>query len=246
MNWRKTYEKLIEITDHKNLPLRIFFVVLISLPLFHFSDFYQHFYVYLTGNIITRIFTQQWHLVLVSVLIFLAFLIPLSFRRKVNWAEYGLVTAFFVSFFVEMYGFPLTILLASKYFFTPGINLPEHVIKFRIFNLGFGMDLAMSYGAFLIIIGTFLIMVGWITLYRKMKKEDFVMSGVYSFSRHPQYFGFILIITGWFIGWPTILTVIMAPILIYKYIALAKKEEKELLKKIPEYQEYKTRVPFFI
>jgi len=79
-----------------------------------------------------------------------------------------------------------------------------------------------------------------------MKKEDFVMSGVYSFSRHPQYFGFILIIAGWFIGWPTILTVIMAPILIYKYIALSKKEEKELLKKIPEYQEYKAKTPFFI
>ncbi|UCE74970.1 MAG: DUF1295 domain-containing protein, partial [Methanomassiliicoccales archaeon] len=69
--------------------------------------------------------------------------------------------------------------------------------------------------------------------------------GIYSFSRHPQYFGFILMIIGWLIGWPTILTVIFTPILIFMYLRVCKIEEKEL-SHIKEYEIYKNKVPFLI
>ncbi|MCH8741413.1 DUF1295 domain-containing protein [Patescibacteria group bacterium] len=243
---RKTFKKLEEIMIHKNFPLRLLFFIVATIPLLYINDFYHHFYVYLTGNIISQIFIQQWHLVVFSILLFVAFLIPLSFRRKTNWMEYGLVSAFFISLFVEMYGFPLTIFLASKYFFVAGVNLPNQIIQFKIFGIGFGMDLAMSYGTVLITIGTFFIITGWLTLYRNIKKDRFVTNGIYSLSRHPQYFGFILIVVGWFIGWPTILTLVMAPVLIWKYIRVSQTEEKELLKKVPEYQGYKIKTPFFI
>lgn len=231
---------------YRNFPWRLLFLFLFFLPLLYFNDFYRHFYAYLTGSIITRVFTQHWNLVLASIVFFIIFLIPLSFRRKVNWAEHGLVTAFFISLFIEMYGIPFTLLLSSKYFFTANANLPSHVIGFEILGTKFGMDLAMSYGALLIIIGIFLIVAGWINLYRTIKKKILVTSGVYSISRHPQYFGFILIITGWFIGWPTILTLVMSPILIYKYIQVSKREEQELLRENSEYRLYKEKVPFFI
>jgi protein-S-isoprenylcysteine O-methyltransferase Ste14 len=106
------------------------------------------------------------------------------------------------------------------------------------------MTLAMLYGTILMVIGTIIIIVAWITLYRKIKTEEIVTSGIYSISRHPQYFGFILIIFGWLVGWPTILTIVFATILIYKYIRVCKIEEKELAS-IKKYQEYKNSVPFF-
>src|SRR3990167_2939974 len=102
---------------YKNLPLRLLILILIFVPFLDFNNLSTHFYAYLSGNIITEIITKQWHIAVISIIIFLAFLIPLSFRRKANWVEYGLVSAFFVSLFVEMYGVPLTILLASKYFY---------------------------------------------------------------------------------------------------------------------------------
>ncbi len=215
------------------------------MPLFYFKDFYQHFYAYLTGNVLTNLITKQWHIVVLSILLFGAFLIPLSFRRKANWAEYSLVSAFFISLFIEMYGIPLTVLFASKYFFTLK-DLPSDVVAFEFLGVGFGMDLAMAYGAVLMTIGGLLIMMAWITLYRKIKMEGLVTSGIYSYSRHPQYFGFILIIAGWFIGWPTILTAVFAPILIYKYIRVCRAEEKEVSTQFSQYQGYKERVPFFI
>ena len=228
----------------RNLPFRILLLLLISIPFFYLEEFWQHFYVYLTGNVLTSVITEQWDIVLFSIILFLVFLIPLSFRRKANWAEYGLATAFFVSLFVEMYGVPLTILFASRYFYTAETELPNTIATFNFLGVHFAMDLAMTYGAVLMVLGGFLITIGWITLYRNIEKEELVTSGIYSFSRHPQYLGFILIIVGWFIGWPTILTVVFSPILLFMYIRLCKTEEKEMADKT-EYQKYKEKVPFF-
>lgn len=230
---------------HKNFPLRILFLLLFLVPVLYFNDFYHHFYVYLTGNVLTDIITQQWHIVVLCIVVFVAFLVPLSYRRKTKWAERGLVGAFFVSLFVEMYGIPLTILFASKYFFTEGVVLPDDIVEFNFLGVHFGMDIAMTYGLILMILGIFLIMAGWVTLYRNIKKDKLVQRGIYSYSRHPQYLGFILVIVGWLMGWPTILTVIFAPILLYKYISVCRTEEKEISGD-SDYQKYKEKVPFFI
>jgi len=237
---------LTKIIRHKNFPLRLLFLLLAAVPLVYYKDFYRHFYAYLTGNILTDVIRQQWHVALLSILLFVAFLIPLSYRRKANWAEYGLAAAFFVSLFVEMYGIPLTILFASKYFYKPSVILPEYVVSFSLFGVNFGMDLAMTYAAVLMVAGGLLILLGWVTLYRNVKKGGLVKEGIYSYSRHPQYVGFILIVLGWFIGWPTILTLVMAPVLIYKYVSVCRKEELEVARIFPQYEDYKKEVPFFI
>ncbi len=100
-----------------------------------------------------------------------AFLIPLSYRRKTDWAEYGLVTAFFTSLFIEMYGIPLTIIFASKIFTTDATELPQQVLQIEFIGVGFGFTIAMVYGTLLMTIGAVLIIIAWITLYRNIKKE---------------------------------------------------------------------------
>ncbi|MFC1769414.1 hypothetical protein ACFLZX_06665, partial [Nanoarchaeota archaeon] len=101
---------------HKNLPIRILFVIILVIPFIFLGEFYTHFEYYLSGSIFKNIVQNDWKLVILNIAVFTAFLIPLSFRRKVKWSEYGLVGAFFISLFVEMYGIPLSILFASKYF----------------------------------------------------------------------------------------------------------------------------------
>ena len=229
----------------RNLPFRLMVFLMILIPIIFLKDFYQHIYSHFTGTILTSVITHQWHIVLINILIFISFLIPLSFRRKIDWKEYGLVTAFFVSLFVEMYGLPLTILLASKSIDGPVVGLADVIYEFEFLGVNIAMDLAMFYASILIVIGTIFIIAGWYTLYKNIKKVDLVTTGLYSYSRHPQYFGFILIIIGWLVGWPTILTTIFALILIYKYIRVCKVEEKELAH-IEEYQNYKNNVPFLI
>jgi protein-S-isoprenylcysteine O-methyltransferase Ste14 len=197
------------------------------------------------GMLLPYTITQQWHIVILNIVLFLSFLIPLSFRRRINWKEYGLVTAFFVSLFVEMYGIPLTIYFASGYFSGSNGEMPNSIVTFNFLGVDISMSLAMTYGLVLMLIGMSLIIIGWVTLYRNLEENAIVTSGIYSISRHPQYFGFILVVVGWLVGWPTILTAIFSPILIYTYIRVCKIEEKELSSNA-DYNSYKKKVPFFI
>lgn len=229
----------------RNLPLYLMVLILILIPIIYFEDFYVHIYSHFTGTILTNVISNQWHIVLINIVMFITFLLPLSFRRKINWKEYGIVTAFFVSLFIEMYGIPLTILFASKTINSSNVEIANVVYDFEFLGVNIAMDMAMIYASFLMIIGTIIIIIAWVTLYRNIKTEELVTTGIYSYSRHPQYFGFIMIILGWLVGWPTILTVIFSIVLVFMYVRVCKLEEKEL-SHIKKYQEYKEKVPFLI
>lgn len=237
--------KLTTIIKHRNVPWRVLLVILFIIPFLFTQDFYIHFYAHFLGTILPHMITQQWHIVILNIVIFLLFLIPLSFRRKIDWKEYGLVTAFFISLFVEMYGIPLTIFLASKSLTGSEIVIPNSIVDFEFLGVGIRMTLAMVYGTILMVIGTFLIIIGWVTLYKNIQHNKIVIIGIYSYSRHPQYLGFVFIILGWIIGWPSILVVIFGIILIFIYIRVSMLEEKEL-SHLKEYQCYKKKVPFLI
>lgn len=237
--------KLTNIIKHKNFPWRFGIVILILLPLLFIQDFWVHFYAHFMGTILHNMITQQWNIVILNIVLFLLFLIPLSFRRKINWKEYGLVTAFFISLFIEMYGIPLTILFASKSFSGAEVMVPNTLIEFEFIGVNIRMTHAMVYGTVLMIIGTILIIIAWITLYKNIQNNKIVTNGIYSYSRHPQYLGFIFIIVGWIVGWPTILAVIFGIVLIFVYVRVSKLEETEL-EHLTEYQSYKGKVPFFI
>ena len=235
-----------KIIVNKTFLIRILFIILFLIPFIFISEFWTHFEFHLLGSIMDNIITQNWLIVIINITIFLTFLIPLSFRRKIDWREYGLVTAFFVSLFIEMYGIPLTIYFVANSISSHKTNVPNIIYQFDFFGQNISLTVAMTYGTILMIIGTILIITGWVTLYKKLKNGDtIVTNGIYSLSRHPQYFGFILVIVGWLIGWPTLLTLIFAPILIAVYIRVCKLEEKELDKNY-EYSKYKKKTPFLI
>jgi protein-S-isoprenylcysteine O-methyltransferase Ste14 len=71
--------------------------------------------------------------------------------------------------------------------------------------------------------------------------------GPYAIVRHPQYDGFILVMVGFLIMWPTILTLVMFPVLVVVYLNLAKREEQLVRAEFdPDYAEYAQHVPGFI
>ena len=96
-----------------------------------------------------------------------------------------------------------------------------------------------------IIVGALVISSGWKSVHQAQRK--IAADGLYRYVRHPQYSGFILVILGFLIQWPTLITLAMAPFLIARYVLLAKKEEKFMLDNFPaEYAQYIKDKPRFI
>ena len=153
-----------------------------------------------------------------------------------------------------MYGFPLTIYLLSGWFSAkfPGVEFFSHNSGhlFEYF-LGWGGD--PHFGPFhiasyiLIFYGFALLAKSWKVLYVAHRDHRLATTGSYASIRNPQYVAFILIMFGFFLQWPTILTLVMFPLLVWMYIRLAKSEEKEAKKEFCEvWDMYAKQTPAFI
>ncbi|CEG59167.1 methyltransferase family protein [Legionella fallonii] len=196
-----------------------------------------------------------WLLVIVNSAIFILFAYSFTqFKTGRDWRTFGTFSAFVVAYFTEMYGFPLTIYLLSGWLTRhyPGVNLYGHDSGHLLHTL-FGLkgdphfDVLHLLSFVFILGGLWMIASAWGTLYRAQKNHQLATTGLYAKMRHPQYDGFILIMVGFLVQWPTILTLIMFPILVIMYVKLAHQEEQETFKEFgEEYQQYAKTTPAFI
>ena len=99
----------------------------------------------------------------------------------------------------------------------------------------------------LIIAGFLVISAAWRVLYAAQRNRALATTGPYSYVRHPQYVGFILVMFGFLLQWPTLLTLAMFPVLVWMYVRLARSEEQDAIVEFGEaYRQYAARVPGFI
>jgi protein-S-isoprenylcysteine O-methyltransferase Ste14 len=195
-----------------------------------------------------------WLLVVINAAVFIIFAFSFTHPRTGrDWRSFGAFAGFLIALFTEMYGFPLTLYLLSGWLGSryPGLDLFSHDAgHLWPILLGWKGDPHVNpmhlLSSGLIFGGFILLASAWRVLYEAQRTRQLATTGPYAYVRHPQYAGFILIMLGFLFQWPTLLTLIMFPILVVMYIRLARREEREVLKEFGEvYARYAANTPAF-
>lgn len=196
-----------------------------------------------------------WSLVIINSLFFILF--AFSFfkpRSSMDWRTFGLYSAFIVALFTEMYGFPLTIYLLSGWLTEkfPGVNWLSHDAG-HLLEMMFGWRANPHMGPFHIFSilfiggGFWLLAASWKVLYQTVQHKELATTGPYTHIRHPQYVAFVLVMFGFLLQWPTLITLFMFPLLLWVYARLARIEERDVEARFGErWREYAARTPRFI
>jgi len=196
-----------------------------------------------------------WLLVLINSAVFIIF--AFSFTKPQtsrDWRSLGGFSAFIVALFAEMYGFPLTIYLLSGWLQRrfPQTDLLSHESG-HLWHLLLGLkgnphfDLLHLFSHLFILAGFVLLAAAWRVLHAAQQRGKLATTGPYAWVRHPQYDAFVLIMFGFLLQWPTLLTLLMFPVLVVMYVRLARREEAEVRRQHgDDYARYAARTPAFL
>lgn len=193
--------------------------------------------------------TGAWGIALIVIVLvswfFYRYFTPKNWRE---WAGAGVVQAFIIALYAEMYGFPLTIYLLVRFF---GLD-SEYVsasLWSTLIGLGeTGMLISMLLGYMLAFIGIGLFIQGWRQVYRARNEDCLVTDGLYAYARHPQYTGLFIALFGeGVVHWPTLFSVGLFPVIVLVYTWLAYREEEQMMARFGDaYRAYQRRVPMFV
>src|SRR5512137_1921509 len=151
-----------------------------------------------------------WMLVILNSVIFIIF--AFSFAKPQSprdWRSFGAFSAFIVALFTEMYGIPVTIYLLSGWLQSryPNLDLLSHDAGHLWWTVT-GMQGNPHIGVVhilsnvVILAGFILVSAAWRVLHQAQQQHRLATTGAYAYVCHPQYIGFIAVMTGFLLQWP--------------------------------------------
>lgn len=195
-----------------------------------------------------------WAMVIINTIIFIVF--ALSFTRPHttrDWRSVGAFSAFVIALFTEMYGFPLTIYflsgwMGSRYPVADPFAHDNGHLWDTLLGLGGNPHISPLHLLSNVAIfgGMVLLVLAWQVLHAAQREHRLALTGPYAYVRHPQYSAFVLVMVGFLLQWPTLITLLMFPILVTMYVRLSKREERDAMAEFGDaYRVYAETTPRF-
>ena len=195
-----------------------------------------------------------WALVIVNSAIFI--ILAASFfhpRTGRDWKAMGGFSAFVVALMVEMYGIPLSIYFLSGWAGSrfDSLNLTHDGGHLWSELIGWEGDPHVSpfhLASYVFIgLGFWAVAAAWPVLLRAAKEGRLATTGLYARVRHPQYAGFLAVMVGFLLQWPTLPTLVLFPALLVLYRHLAIQEESVVAAEFgPAWEAYAASTPRFV
>lgn len=190
-----------------------------------------------------------WGAAIISIVIvswfFYRTIVPQSWKE---WSRAGVVQAFIIAFYAEMYGFPLTLYALTRLF---GLDVSgtfwDGNLWIYLTGTPAAMLVSMILGYSIALFGIVMVGAGWREVYRARQEHRLATQGPYAVVRHPQYTGFVLIVFGeGVVHWPTVFSLAAFPVVVIAYLGLARREERQMVDTFGEkYLQYQKHVPMF-
>lgn len=172
-----------------------------------------------------------WGAAVISIVVvswfFYRVVVPKSWKE---WARAGMVQAFIIAFYAEMYGFPMTVYALTRLFGVDASGMFwEGNLWIYLTGTWWAMLVSMILGYSIAFFGVVLLSAGWRAVYRARQEHRFAKEGPYALVRHPQYTGIFLAVFGeGVVHWPTIFSLAAFPFIVLAYVLLARKEERQM------------------
>lgn len=171
-----------------------------------------------------------------------------------DWRTLRPLRAFLTLLFTEYYAVPLAIYLLAGWLQPrlPGIDWLSRRIGEALAALGApGLNLHMGpfhwAGVLLAGSGLALVLASWRRLYGAGIRGRFPEDGPYAVIRHPVHAGLFLIMTAVLFECPTLVNLVLFPVLVFFYLRSARHEEEEAEARFGEaWRRYRSRVPAFL
>jgi protein-S-isoprenylcysteine O-methyltransferase Ste14 len=128
------------------------------------------------------------------------------------------------------------------------IGISAVVISFAFLVVSqFEFTLLIYLGAIISIFGIILIIISYVQIKNQfLNAKKIVNKGLYKYSRHPMYLGFIMLLMGISFFSSSLLVLVYSIIFSILLIWQAYEEEKNMIRRFPRYKEYQRKVPMIL
>jgi methanethiol S-methyltransferase len=191
-------------------------------------------------------------LVLTATLVVLAIALAQPPGHR-DWRGAGAFLGFLAALCAEITLVPMLVYLAWRWLLVKVVGLHATASGPDMVDLVLGWDLHRHIpwldrlGDIVILSGLVALVLAWWGLQSARRARRLATTGVYAVVRHPQYLGYLLVMFGFLLQWPSLLTGLAFAAVVVAYGRLVRREEDDLSTlRGAEWKRYAARTPILV